>query len=180
MFNKILVPISHSQPDQLLVNRAIELAQTVGSQLIFLHVLSTEEEGSPDVSLVGVEAYASVANEIATLHREEWIAYEHHGNDMLQAHCQLAAAAGVTAEFTQHYGNVERVICEVAQTQAADLIVMGRRGHSGLKEFFAGSVSNYVLHHANCPVLVLQGTLLASPAGESAAAAVDSDNQSQN
>ncbi|CCQ49032.1 hypothetical protein CWATWH8502_2292 [Crocosphaera watsonii WH 8502] len=37
-----------------------------------------------------------------------------------------------------------------------DVIVMGHRGISGLQEFFLGSVSNYVLHHAPCSVLIVQ------------------------
>jgi nucleotide-binding universal stress UspA family protein len=45
-----------------------------------------------------------------------------------------------------------------AQIWHADLIVMGRRGVSGMHELFLGSVSNYVTHHAPCSVLVVQGT----------------------
>ncbi|NEO65320.1 MAG: universal stress protein, partial [Moorea sp. SIO4G2] len=37
------------------------------------------------------------------------------------------------------------------------LIVLGRRGLGGLKEMVLGSVSNYVVHHAPCSVLVVQG-----------------------
>ncbi|MEA5469202.1 universal stress protein [Spirulina sp. 06S082] len=39
----------------------------------------------------------------------------------------------------------------------ADLIAIGRCGHSGLTELFLGSVSNYVLYHAFCSVLIVQG-----------------------
>ncbi|MDB9482953.1 universal stress protein, partial [Dolichospermum circinale CS-537/05] len=35
------------------------------------------------------------------------------------------------------------------------LIMMGRRGRSGLAEFFLGSQSNYVLHHAPCSVQIV-------------------------
>jgi len=40
------------------------------------------------------------------------------------------------------------------------LVVVGRRGHSGLSELFLGSVSNYVLHRAPCSVLTIQGEAL--------------------
>ena len=37
-----------------------------------------------------------------------------------------------------------------------DLVVMGSRGQSGLKEIFLGSVSNYVLHKSHVPVLIIK------------------------
>ncbi len=59
----------------------------------------------------------------------------------------------------QNLGDPGRIICEIARDCDADLIVMGRGNHSGLNEFFLGSVSNYVLHHAPCSVLAVQGQL---------------------
>jgi len=47
------------------------------------------------------------------------------------------------------------MICELAIDWNADLIMMGRRGRSGIAEFFLGSVSNYVLHHAPCSVQIV-------------------------
>lgn len=38
----------------------------------------------------------------------------------------------------------------------ADLIIMGSRGHSGLKELVLGSISKYVVHHALCSVMVVR------------------------
>ena len=44
----------------------------------------------------------------------------------------------------------------LAKDWNADLIIMGRRGLTGLSEMFLGSVSNYVVHHASCSVLLIQ------------------------
>lgn len=46
-------------------------------------------------------------------------------------------------------------ICSVATDEQADCIVMGRRGQSGSHYPLLGSVSQYVLHHAPCPVNVV-------------------------
>jgi nucleotide-binding universal stress UspA family protein len=50
------------------------------------------------------------------------------------------------------------LICQTARDWQADLIVLGRRGHRGLSEVLLGSVSNYVIHHAPCSVLVVQAS----------------------
>ena len=47
-------------------------------------------------------------------------------------------------------------ICKLAQEWNADLIVMGRRGHSILSELVLGSVSSYVIHRAHCSVHIVQ------------------------
>jgi len=47
-------------------------------------------------------------------------------------------------------------ICRTAAAQAADLIVMATHGHTGLKHFLIGSVTENVVRHASCPVLVVR------------------------
>ena len=63
---------------------------------------------------------------------------------------------GIVTECNQYIGEAGRTICDTALSWGADVIIMGRRGRRGLSEFFLGSVSNYVLHHASCSVLVVQ------------------------
>lgn len=47
-------------------------------------------------------------------------------------------------------------IVEAARTWAADLIVMGTSGRTGLSRLLLGSVAEYVLRHAACPVLMVK------------------------
>lgn len=50
---------------------------------------------------------------------------------------------------------VDRVL-DVAERNPPDLLVVGSRGLSGAGRFFLGSVSDGILHHARCSVLVVR------------------------
>ena len=47
------------------------------------------------------------------------------------------------------------VICKLAEDESADLIVIGSRGIGTLRRTILGSVSDYCVHHAHTPVLVV-------------------------
>ncbi|SDN38956.1 universal stress protein [Bacillus sp. OK048] len=49
-----------------------------------------------------------------------------------------------------------KMIVEFVKENDADLVVMGSRGLSGLKELFLGSVSHYVVQKAPCPVFIVK------------------------
>lgn len=60
------------------------------------------------------------------------------------------------AEHLLVEGHPSRVILETAKEQAADLIVLGARGHSLVTRVLLGSTSDYVANHAACPVLIVR------------------------
>lgn len=66
----------------------------------------------------------------------------------------LAADLGAKARSRVEQGDPGRVICEVAAQDASEPVVIGSHGSGILKRLLIGSTSNYVLHHAPCPVLV--------------------------
>jgi len=51
-------------------------------------------------------------------------------------------------------GDADHQLIEDAESFAADLLVVGSRGVTGLQELVLGSVARSVVHHAHCPVLV--------------------------
>ena len=54
------------------------------------------------------------------------------------------------------YGTPESRIVETAEEMPADLIVMGSHGYKAWERMLLGSVSNSVVHHAHCSVLVVR------------------------
>lgn len=49
-----------------------------------------------------------------------------------------------------------RALCEIAEDEGADLLILGSHGRSGLSRVFLGSVAEKVVRHAPCPVLVVR------------------------
>lgn len=53
-------------------------------------------------------------------------------------------------------GNEGFKIVSFAKNKKADLIIMGSRGQSNTREFVLGSVSHYVVHKSQIPVLIVK------------------------
>lgn len=159
MFHKILVAMDTSAIGKSVFDEALTLAKATGCSLMLLHVLSLEETGSPNMLVFPTLGYyPGLSSRTLEIYHEQWQKLEEYGLELLRSHTDEATAAGVKTEFTQNTGSPGKTICEIAHNWGADLIIMGRRGHSGLTELILGSVSNYVLHHAPCSVLTVQNS----------------------
>ena len=62
--------------------------------------------------------------------------------------------SGIDAAFLLWTGEPGQGIVAAAEAEAADLIVVGTRGLDRAGRFLLGSVSDYVVYHSLCPVLV--------------------------
>ena len=156
MFNKILVAIDHSTISRKVFEEGLFFAQSTGASLMLLHVLSPEEENYLSPFIYSDLKYNPNVEPILEDYREQWQKFEQQGRELLQSFTDEATKAGVKTEFSQTKGYPGRKICELAQTWSAELILVGSRGLTGLKEIFLGSISNYVTHHAPCSVLIVR------------------------
>jgi nucleotide-binding universal stress UspA family protein len=67
-----------------------------------------------------------------------------------------AAQKGVLFKSKIIYGSPSSEITDLAKDKKFDLIVIGSRGHGGIKEVFLGSVATAVIHKSKVPVLVVK------------------------
>jgi nucleotide-binding universal stress UspA family protein len=181
MFNKILVAIDHSPVNKQVFDQGLALARADQANLILLHVLSNEEADIPLLSPYFVQhqdrclhdepPIMQLGNEVYgnEVYGQERSNVKQQGIKLLRSFAEKAMyannytnsaiATGIATEFSQITGHPSSTICEFAKSCQADLIVMGRRGYSGLKDIFLGNVSNYVVHHAPCSVLLVQPSM---------------------
>ena len=155
MFAKILVAIDSSPMGKTIFDKALDLAKSTRASMMLLHVLSYED-GMPMPTSFGREYYTGLSSKALEIYQQQYKEFENQGLKLLQILASQAISAGVSTEFSQNHGSPGQTICDLAFNWSADLIVMGRRGRSGINELILGSVSNYVLHHAACSVLVVQ------------------------
>jgi nucleotide-binding universal stress UspA family protein len=158
MFHKILVAIDSSEIGQHVFDEALALAEKIDGHLMLLHVLSPfDEQYLNPVFIEPAGVYPSLHSEALNHYVQQWEGLKKNGEELLAILAKDAIASGVKVEYTQNFGDPGRTICDFARNWQADMIIVGRRGRSGFSEFFLGSVSNYVLHHAPCSVLTVQG-----------------------
>jgi nucleotide-binding universal stress UspA family protein len=117
--------------------RAIDLAARLGARLLIVNVLEKRR-------LTGAGAHERVDQ--ARQERES----------LLVASVQRARGVGVTAEFLVWDGDAGDSITAAAEAEQADLVVVGTRGRSAAGRMLLGSVSDHVVRHAQCPVLVVR------------------------
>jgi nucleotide-binding universal stress UspA family protein len=159
-FQKILVAVDRSPVSEQVFARALALAETSHATLIILSAIELDYGNiyvNPSIYAGGESITINHAAMKIYLEKQEQ--ERDQGLAFLQDLARQANAVGVATEISQQLGDPGRSICDFAKTQAVDLIVVGRRGHKGLNELWMGSVSNYIMHHAPCSVLIIQGQI---------------------
>lgn len=134
---RLVLPTDGSEFSEGAVREAINLAKTCSSKLIAVSVIEINPE------------YAAIAPQL--VEKEEKEAREH-----LESVKARALKEGVDCEIIAHQGEEPyRYIVEEAERNKADMIVMGRRGRTGLKRLMMGSETARTIGHAPCNVLVV-------------------------
>jgi nucleotide-binding universal stress UspA family protein len=107
-------------------------------------------DAAPNLGAVGVPAY-----------RAEYEEHEKEAQQLLEAEVERVKEAGATVaqahlRMGRANARADEEIVELAQSLEAGMIVMGSRGHGGVRRALMGSVSESVVRHDHCPVLVVR------------------------
>jgi nucleotide-binding universal stress UspA family protein len=143
---EILVPVDGSDPARRAVKEAVSIAEGKKDVEITLLYVSPSPVYFPFYSMVGPSLDADVKE-----------VEEKEGNQMLDdLITEESKSANVTFKKKHLYGIAAQEICDYANDTKKDLIVMGNRGMGAFGQVILGSVSNKVLHLANCPVMIVK------------------------
>jgi len=141
---RILLATDGSEQAELAVLRAVELADATDSELHVVHV---------GVVPIFLKSYPGTLGYYGKLYEQ----IEEESKERLRKQSlRVKAAGGTVAGSHLRMGQVDLEILALAEELGAGLIVMGCRGLGGVRRALMGSVSDSVVRHAHCPVLVVR------------------------
>src|SRR5918995_444860 len=143
---KILLATDGSDEAALAARTAVDIAQKTDSELHVVYVGSSLEYvgmGPPQIADIPAPAQEQLSAE---------------ARELLDAEVeQVKAAGGTVAQAHLGIGAPAREIVELAEKLNVGLVVIGSRGRGGISRPLRGGVSDSVVRHAHCPVLVVRG-----------------------
>jgi nucleotide-binding universal stress UspA family protein len=148
---KVLLATDGSKEAELATRTAADLAQKTSSELHVVHVFGIAPVGT-QVYLEATDLQGEALEEEA----EERIS-EQRAREVLEVEVEkVRSAGGTVVEAHLIEGRIAPQIVALAEQIGAGLIVMGARGVGGIRRALTGSVSDSVVRHAHCPVLVVR------------------------
>src|SRR5215216_4791981 len=149
---KILLATDGSEEAELARTTAVDEANSTNSELHIVTVGPSVGPWSPDPAYAAHEAsfrwqtFEQASEEIGKEAREilddQLRKIEEEGGNVQEAHLRR--------------GRKDQEIVRLAEEMGAGLIVIGSRGRGGVRRSLMGSVSDSVVRHAHCPVLVVR------------------------
>ncbi len=143
---RILLAVDESKFSEAAADAVVAQVKTNGTEIRLMHVLEPfpvalaeqmGSKGSPD--------FTAARQAI----RDQATAYLSKTADRLRS-------AGFETSYLLEEGDARLIILDYAERWAADLIIVGSRGLTGIKGFLMGSVSEAVAHYARCSVQIVR------------------------
>jgi nucleotide-binding universal stress UspA family protein len=156
-FHRILVATDGSSTCEAAVDRAVDLAACLGSELIVLSVATGGEAEAADLDSASDPLGAAEEATMALSQRHLAASTERalEGATRAAGRC---AARGVPARPIVWEGAAGESIVAAAAAEGADLVVVGSHCRGGVGRLLMGSVSDHVVRHAPVPVMVVRPT----------------------
>ena len=142
MFEKILVPLDGSPLAERALTPALALAQQGHGEVILLSVPYAKQIVVEDWDNYGFDQSLEQSQQELTAYLEGLKAKK--------------AQPDLTLKTVVEVGDEASVIVDMAVDEEIDLIVMATHGRSGISRWMLGSITERVLRHAPCPVLVIR------------------------
>ena len=141
-YNRIFAALDGGKTQDMVVDRAIELAEGANASLMFGHVVDSVpyEAAGTDFAALAADMKAKLEESIADK-------LEAARNNPNIPEVQAVVKAGCITETLSE---------QIIEPYDPDLVICGERGLSNIKYVFVGSVSTYLIRNLRCDVLVVK------------------------
>ena len=140
-YKTVLVAVDGSEEAKSALNKGIQVAKDDGAKLVIAHVIDTR-------TFAAVEHYDRMVFSEA----------EKYAENLLDKYKQQATEAGVNeVEVVLEYGSPKvKISKDIVEKFDVNLVVTGATGLNTVERFLIGSVSEYIIRHVKCDVLIVR------------------------
>lgn len=138
---KILVPVDGSEASKRAFKMAVDTAKVLNAKLVVTCIADVSEAAYP---IMGV-----------TLDKYGFVNIKTKAEKLLAA-LKEEIPTELDYEEIVETGIPGAAIAEIVEQQGIDMVVIGNSGKGAVSSFVMGSVSQHVIHHVKCPVLVVK------------------------
>lgn len=155
-YQKILIPYDGSHLAKCIVPHALAIISAFNPEILIINVI--DSLFNINLKIAPVTSFSASGNFADTAQRVQLLEKKaaHHHVERLKKEFQVHGVVNVKSAILE--GNPGDEIVKAAKHFKSDLILMSTHGRSGLRRVLLGSVTDYVIHHAGCPVLVVRPT----------------------
>jgi len=147
---KILLAVDGSEKSKQAADKLAEMVKSIESEVDIITVLE-----SPDIKLREVDAYIpdKTIEELREMNKEE---IKEKAEQILKEAEEHFKDIDVKLKKIIKYGDPADVICDYAEENDIDMIVLADKGIGGIKRFFLGSITSKVVRHAKSSVMIVK------------------------
>ncbi len=147
---KILLAVDGSESSRKAADKVAELVKSLESEVTLITVLE-----SSDIKLREVDAYIpdKTIEELREINREEM---KKKGKKVLKEAAEHFTGVDTKLKKIIKHGDPADVICDYAEENDIDMIVLADKGIGGIKRFFLGSITEKVVRHAQNSVMIVK------------------------
>ncbi|HEX7415358.1 MAG TPA: universal stress protein [Bacteroidia bacterium] len=139
---KILVPTDFSKGADSAIKFAMALAKKEKAKIVLIHAF--------DISKIIPYMFTP-----SLMIEKDIKANEQSANIKLRATCYIIRESKIECEYINKEGSAISVILETIKESKPDLVIMGTKGASGIKEILMGSQTASIIEKAKCPVIAV-------------------------
>ena len=143
-YKKILVPVDGSDHSLTAIDHAVALAKITGGKVDLVNVVDIAERVQIYTQFHAVYVPENYLNDLLALGDQVIIEALTHLPDDVKG--EVAVKTGEPREFLRDY----------IENREYDLVVMGNRGLGSLSGLVLGSVGQFLIHNAPCPVMIVK------------------------